>query len=65
MTELLRKAVVTLSELPPEKQDAVAAMVLEEIAFDQGPSHPQLSIEALEEEARLEYLAGGTEPMSF
>jgi hypothetical protein len=40
-------------------------MVLEEIAFDQGPSHPQLSIEALEEEARLEYLAGGTEPMSF
>jgi hypothetical protein len=65
MTELLRKAVVTLSELPPEKQDALAAMVLEEIAFEQGRSHPLLSIEALEEEARLEYLAGNTEPMSF
>ena len=65
MTELLRKAVVTLSELPPEKQDALAAMVLEEIAFEQVPSHPQLSIGALEEEARLEYLAGKSEPMSF
>jgi hypothetical protein len=50
--------VATLSELPPEKQDALAAMVLEEIASEQGPSHPLLSIEALEEEARLEYLAG-------
>jgi hypothetical protein len=65
MTELLRKAVVTLSELPPDKQDALAAMVLEEIAFEQGPGQPLLSIEALEEEARLEYLAGKTEPMSF
>jgi hypothetical protein len=65
MTELLRKAVVTLSELPPEKQDALAAMVLEEIAFEHGPSQPPLNIEALEEEARLEYLTGKTEPMSF
>jgi hypothetical protein len=37
-------------------------MVLEEIACEQGPSRPLLSIEALEEEARLEYLAGKTEP---
>jgi hypothetical protein len=51
MTELLRKAVVTLSELPPEKQDALAAMVLEEIAFERVSSHPPLSIDALEEEA--------------
>jgi len=65
MTELLRKAVVTLSELPPEKQDALAAMVLEEIAFEQVPSRPLSSIEDLEEEARLEYLAGKTGPMSF
>ena len=65
MTELLRKAVVTLSELPPEKQDALAAMVLEEIAFEQAPSRPLSSFEDLEEEARLEYLAGKTEPMSF
>jgi hypothetical protein len=65
MTELPRKAVATLSELSPEKQDALAAMVLEEIASEQGPSHPLLSIEALEEEARLEYLAGKTEPMRF
>jgi hypothetical protein len=36
VTELLRKAVPTLSELPPEKQDALATMVLEEIACEQG-----------------------------
>ena len=65
MTELLRKAVATLSELPPEKQDALAAMVLEELAFGQGPSGASLSIEALEEEARLEHLAGRTEPLNF
>jgi hypothetical protein len=65
VTELLRKAVATLSELPPEKQDALAAMVLEELAFGQVPSRPTLSIEALEEEARLEHLAGRTEPLNF
>ena len=65
MTELLRKVVATLSELPPEKQDALAAMVLEELAFGQGPSCPPLSIEALEEGARLEHLAGRTEPLNF
>ena len=65
MTDLLQKAVATLSELPPEQQDALAAMVLEELAFGPGPSCPPLSIEALEEEARLEHLAGRTEPLDF
>ena len=64
MTELLRKAVATLSELPPAQQDALAAMVLEELAFGQQQNSP-LSIEALEEEARLQYLAGRTEPLNF
>ena len=65
MTELLRKAVATLSEAPPETQDALAAMVLEELAFEQRPGGPPLSIEALEEEARLEHLAGRTAPLDF
>jgi len=42
VTELLRKAVATLSELPPKEQDALAAMVLEELAFGQVPSRPPL-----------------------
>jgi hypothetical protein len=54
-----------LSELPPEEQDALVAMILEELAFGQGADHPPLSIEALEEEARLEHLAGRTEPLNF
>jgi hypothetical protein len=65
VTELLRKAVATLSELPPAQQDALAAMVLEELAVGQRPNSPPLSIEALEEEARLQYLAGRTEPLNF
>ena len=65
MTELLRKAVATLSELPPETQDAVAAMVLEELAFGQEPNGPTSSIEALEDEARREHLAGRTELLNF
>ena len=65
MTELLRKAVATLSELPPEKQNALAAMVLEEIAWEQGPGRPPLSIDEMEEEARVEHLAGKTEPLNF
>ena len=65
MTELLRKAVATISALPPETQDALAAMVLEEIAFDQESSRLPLSLEALEEETRLEHLGGRTEPLIF
>jgi len=41
-------------------------MVLEEIACEQSPSHPVLSIGGTGSgEPRLEYLAGKTEPMSF
>jgi hypothetical protein len=65
MTELLQKAVATLSELPPEKQNAVAALVLEEIALEGHPDASMLSIDQLEEEARREYLDGKTELMSF
>ena len=55
----------TLSELPAEEQDALAAMVLEELALGQGPIRSPLSIEALEEEAQSEYLAGRTDPLNF
>jgi len=65
VTELLRKAVETLSELPPEKQDAFAAMVLDEVAIECAPDRPLVSIAELDEEARAEYLAGKTEPMTF
>ena len=65
MTELLRKAVATLSELPPEQQDALAAMVLEELSFTQEAGTSPLSIDALEEEARLDYLGGRTEKLNF
>lgn len=35
MTHLLEKALNEVSKLPPEKQDAIAAMILEELADDE------------------------------
>ncbi len=40
-------------------------LVRDEILSGRDPSHLSLRIEALEAEARLEYLTGKTEPMSF
>ena len=34
MTDLLQRAIAKLSELPPEKQNVLAAMVLEELELD-------------------------------
>ena len=35
MTVLLDKAIAAVQELPPEKQDAIASLILEELADDQ------------------------------
>ena len=53
-----------LRELKPENARKESAMP-GETACEQVLSPPPLSIEALEEEARAEYLAGKTEPMGF
>ncbi|MEM8535741.1 MAG: hypothetical protein AAGF95_33250 [Chloroflexota bacterium] len=34
MTKLLDKAIAAVQELPPEKQDAIASLILEELADD-------------------------------
>ena len=34
MTELLDQAIAAVQELPPEKQDAIASLILEELADD-------------------------------
>ncbi len=35
MTELLEKALIAIYKLPPEKQDAIAAVILEELEDEQ------------------------------
>ena len=67
MTKLLEKAMNEVSKLPASEQDAMAAIVLEELASEQRwadsfhSSQDQLS--KLAEEALAEYKAGRTKPL--
>jgi len=66
MTQLLEKALREVAKLPPSEQDAVAAIVLEELAAERkwgelfGKSQEQLA--GLAQEALAEHRAGKTEP---
>jgi hypothetical protein len=67
MTQLLRKALDEVAKLPPSEQDAVAAIVLEELASEQkwaelfGKSQDALA--KLAEAALAEHRAGDTKPL--
>ena len=67
MTNLLQDALDALAQLPVSEQDALAAIVLEELASEQrwsqslANSRDQLSKLALE--ALAEYKTGGTKPL--
>lgn len=66
MTKLLEKALEEVAKLPASEQDAVAALLLEELASEQrwsasfGKSQDKLA--KLAEEALAEYKAGRTKP---
>ncbi|MEZ8217599.1 hypothetical protein [Fervidibacter sacchari] len=65
MTDLLRKAIERLSQLPEHEQDAVAAWILEEMESEQrwqnlfAQSHDLLA--KMADEALQEYRAGKAE----
>jgi len=67
MTKLLEKAMREVAKLPPSEQDAVAAILLEELASEQrwadsfAKSQDQLA--KLAQEALSEYNAGRTKPL--
>ncbi len=67
MTKLLEKAMQEAAKLPESEQDAVAAILLEELASDRrwsdafAKSQDQLA--KLAEEAVAEYKAGRTKPL--
>jgi len=66
MTDLLEKALNEVAKLPPTEQDAVAAILLEELASEQrwaeSFAKSQDLLENLAEEALAEYRAGLTKP---
>jgi hypothetical protein len=67
MTKLLDKAISEVAKLPASEQDAVAALVLEELASERrwsssfAKSQDQLA--KLAEEALAEYASGQTKPL--
>ena len=67
MTDLLEKVLSEVAKLPEEEQDAVAAMLLEELAAETrwtslfGKSQAKLA--ELAEQALAEYKAGRTTPL--
>ena len=67
MTALLEKAVNQIKALPPEEQDAVASLILEEIKsekrWDELFAGSQGQLARLAEEAIAEYKAGKTRPL--
>ena len=67
MTDLLEKALSEVKKLPPSEQDAVAAILLQELAAEQrwaeSFAKSQDALEKIAEEALAEYRAGLTKPL--
>lgn len=67
MTQLLEKAFSEVAKLPASEQDAVAALVIEELASEKRWSssfaNSQDLLARLAEEALAEYASGQTKPL--
>jgi hypothetical protein len=67
MTDLLEKALSEVKKLPPSEQDAIAAILLQELAAEQRWTElfakSQEALETLAQEALAEYRAGLTKPL--
>lgn len=67
MTELLQKAFEAASKLPKEEQDALAAVLMEELASEErwteAFAKSQDELARLAEEARSEFRQGKTKPL--
>ena len=69
MTEMLERAIARLQALPESEQDAIAAMILEEIENDKGwdesfSQSPNI-LEKLAVSAMAEYHAGQTQELDL
>ncbi len=67
MTDLLEKALTEVKKLPPSEQDALAAILLQELAAEQrwteSVEKSQDALEKLAQEALAEHRADQTKPM--
>lgn len=64
MTELLQKAIAEVNKLPPEQQDELAALILEELSSEQrwesAFADASEALAQLADEALVEHQAGKT-----
>lgn len=69
MTELLERAIARLKTLPTSEQDAIAAMILEELEdemqWDETFSNSKGALAKLAAEAMAEYRAGKTQELDL
>ncbi|RKU09291.1 hypothetical protein C6502_13370 [Candidatus Poribacteria bacterium] len=69
MTQLLEKALIAVYKLPPEKQDAIAAVILEELEdeqqWDEAFAASQDKLAQLAEKVRADIKAGRVTKMGF
>ena len=67
MTELLEKAILEVTKLPADEQDALAQWILDELASDRSWDdlfvRSQSGLEKLAAEALADFRAGKTEPL--
>ena len=67
MTSLLKEAFAKAAQLPPEDQDALAALLLAEIAsekrWEEAFAKSQDQLARLADEALAEFLEGKTQPL--
>jgi hypothetical protein len=69
MTTLLDQAIAEVQKLPPDQQDAVATIILEELEdekrWDRAFANSQDALARLAEKARADILAGKTKKLGF
>ena len=69
MTRLLEEAIAAMSGLPPEEQDAIAILILEEIAsekrWSEAFANSQSQLAQLADEALAEFKQGKTKALQF
>ena len=69
MTTLLEQALAAVQRLPPDQQDAIATLILEEladeVAWDRAFAQSADVLAQLGQKARTEKRAGNVKPMGF
>lgn len=69
MTQLLEKVLIEVYKLPPEQQDAIAAMILEELEdeqrWDKTFAESQDKLELLAQKVKVDIKAGRVKKMGI